>query len=264
MPLPISDQEVYDMKMRMSLLDKAFFMAYCDTDFYVDFGCGDGSLMRLLSVMFPEKQFLGFDNIAHANREWQNDHNNIYITTHFGEVRGYLNDVIPRRSSTFIASSVIHEIYSYCDETEIKQFWDRTFKAEHNFIAIRDFSVSKLEAHVQTPASVEKKIRERANPDHLKSFENKWGKIDHNKQAIHFLLKYDYGNNWEREVNENYLPLHTEGLMEKIPSDYEIIYKDHYVLPYLKDKVFKDFGLNLTTPTHIKLVLRKKVGTEAL
>jgi len=261
MPVEINDKEVYDM--RMSLLDKAFFMSYCDTDYYVDFGCGHGSLMRFLSVMFPEKNFLGFDNITQANRDWVRDHGNIQVTTCFNEVRGYLADVEPRRTSTFIASSVIHEVYSYSTFEEIEQFWGRVFKPQHNYVAIRDFSVARLEANVPTPDSVQKKIRDKANPDHLASFEKQWGKIDHNKQAIHFLLKYDYGNNWERELYENYLPLSTEGLLAKIPTDYEIVYKDHYVLPYLKDKVLKDFGLTLTTPTHIKLVLKKKAGAEA-
>ncbi|MGA1049083.1 MAG: hypothetical protein ACO3UU_13830, partial [Minisyncoccia bacterium] len=41
----------------------------------------------------------------------------------------------------------------------------------------------------------------------LISFEKVWGSIFKDyRNFIHFLLKYRYTDNWEREVNENYLP----------------------------------------------------------
>ncbi len=73
---------------------------------------------------------------------------------------------------------------------------------------------------------------------------------------MHYLLKYKYIENWDREVNENYLPVSLETLKSKIPSSYKIAYEDNFILPYLQSQVNKDFGIHITHPTHTKLILR--------
>ena len=74
---------------------------------------------------------------------------------------------------------------------------------------------------------------------------------------IHYLLKYSYTHNWEREVRENYLGLSVEDLMKLIPNDYRVTYQEHYTLPYVAWQVKKDFGIDLRPPKHIKIVLEK-------
>ena len=54
------------------------------------------------------------------------------------------------------------------------------------------------------------KIRSKNHPvikKELIDFSNKWGTIDNYKNLIHFLLKYRWKVNWNREVNENYFPI---------------------------------------------------------
>ena len=77
------------------------------------------------------------------------------------------------------------------------------------------------------------------------------------RDIVHYLLKYRYVTNWDREMKENYLPLLTEEILLKVPSNYRIKYYEHYTLPYLKDKVMEDFGIDLNTKTHYKLLLER-------
>ncbi len=49
-----------------------------------------------------------------------------------------------------------------------------------------------------------KKLRKKANLNQLYSFEKRSGSINNNyRNFIHFLLKYKYTDNWDREVNED-------------------------------------------------------------
>ena len=45
---------------------------------------------------------------------------------------------------------------------------------------------------------------------------------------------------------------------KKIPKEYEIVYLDHLTLPFTAWQIKKDFDISLTTPTHIKLILKRK------
>ena len=71
------------------------------------------------------------------------------------------------------------------------------------------------------------------------------------------MLKYKYTQNWEREVHENYLPVFTEELMNRIPDSYRLVYKDVFTLPYISWQIRKDLGFELTEHTHIKLILER-------
>ena len=70
--------------------------------------------------------------------------------------------------------------------------------------------------------------------------------------------KYSYTENWDREVNENYLPLKVEALLHMIPEEYEIVYSEHYVLPYVKQQIKRDSGIDLKDATHFKILLKRK------
>ncbi len=74
----------------------------------------------------------------------------------------------------------------------------------------------------------------------------------------HFLLKYRYDRNWSREVKENYLPLSAEDIISHLGDNYEIIYKEQFILPFIHNQVMKDFGINIKDNTHIKIIARKK------
>ena len=69
-------------------------------------------------------------------------------------------------------------------------------------------------------------------------------------------MKYRYTDNWEREVNENYLPVSLETVKKKIPSSYKIVYEKDFILPFIQQQVKKDFDVEITHSTHTKLIIK--------
>ena len=92
----------------------------------------------------------------------------------------------------------------------------------------------------------------------LDEFESIWGSIEYKKNFIHYLLKYRYKQNWDREVRENYLGYSTDDIIKLVGDEYEVIYRKDYILPFLYNKVEEDFGIKIDTPTHTNLIFKKK------
>ncbi len=157
-------------------------------------------------------------------------------------------------------SSVIHEVYSYSHSSIIKKFWEsQVFGGNFKWITIRDM-IPSVEIHkneISKFINDVEKVRELADEKYLQSFENRWGEIDNNYRTfVHYLLKYRYTDNWEREVNENYLPVSLETVKKKIPSSYKIVYEKDFILPFIQQQVKKDFDVEITHSTHTKLIIK--------
>jgi hypothetical protein len=48
-----------------------------------------------------------------------------------------------------------------------------------------------------------------------------------------------------------------EELLRKIPSNYDLVFHEHYTLPFLKRTVKKDYGVEIKDNTHLKIILEK-------
>ena len=46
-------------------------------------------------------------------------------------------------------------------------------------------------------------------------------------------------------------------LKDKVDTFYAPIYFEHYTLPFIRDRVKRDFGIELTDPTHVKMILER-------
>lgn len=240
--------------MRKSMEDKMFFTKYLspqDIDHFVDFGCANGEMLARIGEVFPEWELTGVDNNPKMIKIAQEKCPQARFTDG-------ITCLAPSNNSLLNLSSVIHEVYSYSNATQIKSFWFDVFKSgKWKYISIREFMVSEKtdrESHIQDYNNV----FDKSHPSILHSFIERWGNVSNQKTLIHYLLKYRYIANWEREVDENYLPITLEQLLNLIPDNYEIIYMDHYILPFTKNKIYEDFEIELTDPTHIKLLLRRK------
>lgn len=248
----VLDINGYVHKMEKSLLDKMFFMdkIFDSVENIVDFGCANGVLIRTLNYLFPEYNYIGYDisdemiNMAKAEvpgctfcSRWED------IDVSF-------------ENSLLNISSTLHEVYSYGTEESVNEFWDRVFSSGFKYISIRDMMLSdKIE-----PVSNEEDVAKARTlfPEKLAQYESIWGPIGTRFNLIHYLLKYRYTENWEREVRENYLPITVQTLLSKIPPEYEIVYQEHYVLPFVKQQIRKDSGITLNDSTHFKLLLKLK------
>lgn len=127
--MEIANLKVYNDNMRKSLLDKAYFLSFVDSDTFIDFGCADGSLLKHIHEMFPDKKLIGYDispemlQIAEKNLEGCN----VSLYNNFENVISLKLD-----NATLILSSVIHEVYSYGDNQSVNEFWRQVFN--ENFI----------------------------------------------------------------------------------------------------------------------------------
>ena len=251
----INNYNVYIHGMQKSLEDKLFWYDLInDYDTVVDFGCADGSLLKEVERRSTErglkKKLIGIDNNeVMRERAAQN------------VPEGYFLPELEKFYATDYAvlnlSSVIHEVYSYCTINEIQAFWYNVFNRNYRYIVIRDMMVSKS-INYDRECRFYNYNMPRAYLDQYEDFYSKRGieKPDE-KTALEFFLKYRYIENWERESRENYFPIYLEELLEKIPIKYELMYLDHYILPFTKKKVKEDMDIDIVDNTHCKIILKR-------
>lgn len=251
----ISDKSNYNKQMQLSHIDKLFFLNITDFDVIVDFGCADGFILNEISKIDNNINLIGYDidnDMLNIARKSTSKSIKYYSNWEFvkSEIKNYKNPLL-------LLSSVIHEVYSYTNGSNINKFWNDVFNSGFKYIVIRDMIPSISSEKIKEFENDVIKIRKFSNPDILNSFENEWGSISNNyRTLIHYLLKYKYEKNWNRELLENYVPLTIETLKNKIPNNYKIIYEEHYILEHLSNTVFKDFKISIKTNTHLKLILK--------
>lgn len=244
----IKNIDTYINSMRKSLDEKAFFLGKIDSDCFLDYGCADGALLKYLQSINPNCKYMGYDICQEMLKVARKDSNIIFTD----DLEKF--DKIKTENSTLILSSIIHEIYTYADPDK---FWEQVFdKINPKYIVIRDMMIRDEQRDAFTDSKDAKLLKIKTNKYFL-DFEKRWATIEFKKSFIHYLLKYRYVNNWEREVKENYLPITIEDLMELIPDNYRITFLDHYTPEFLKKCVKEDFGIDLKEKTHIKMIIER-------
>ena len=246
----------YNIEMRKSLIDKTFFLDKINIKILVDYGCADGALGVYLETNFPEVTYVGYDisdeMIAIAKKNVPTGH----FFNNYDELQEFLNE--SNGDTAVVLNSIIHEVYSYGSREDVDSFWNRIFNSNtYKYVVIRDMAVSRTASRQSDNLSVVK-IKQEYDSNRLGEFEAQWGSINENWALTHFLLKYRYVENWSREVRENYLPVALEDLLQKPTSVYEPIYFEHYSLPFIRQKVQEDFGIDMQERTHVKLIYKVK------
>ncbi len=260
MEIQIKDNEAYLSRMRRTYYDKAWFMTIIppDIETIVDFGCADGGFIQFLKSAYPEYNYIGIDNNPYFIEICER--NNIVCYKSLLEL---VSIPINHEKTLLVLNSVMHEIYSYkCQLT----FWRDIKVFSPKYIAFRDMYVRNCgEYGSRIEQDFENAIKGNFMEEHYNDFVNVWGKLVDGYTATHFLLKYFYNENWQRELEENYIPFHYRELHTKIRNaGYNITFERFFGLPYLKEKWHNDFNCNnhpqlklfidrLTT--HLKLFL---------
>lgn len=270
----ISDYGTYTDGMRKSMTDKTWFLNMIDgAKEIVDYGCADGALLRYIADAMPGVfNLTGIDideemlKLANVNLSCNCEQNiALFTPDQFSDISANAH------VSCLNCGSVIHEVYSYGTPESIEKFWDFVFNSGFQYIAIRDMAMSKIDI-LTSDAVMDDTLRKITNYNYgcpaagkrfndFLNYTNPLGSLSASewiwRDIVHYLLKYRYVTNWDREMRENYLPLLTEEVLLTIPSNYRVKYYEHYTLPYLKDQVMKDFGIDLNTKTHYKLLLER-------
>jgi len=243
----------YNVEMRKSMIDKIVFMDKIDAQVIVDFGCADGSTIAFMRAIFPEIIYVGYDisvpmlELAREKNpgvEFFSDWN--ILLTYLGTLAG---------NKAVLLNSLIHEVYSYGSPEDVDIFWKRIYdKNTFKYVVIRDMVVEESITRKSDPISV-LCVKKSYDQQKLREFETQWGSINENWALVHFLLKYRYTRNWEREVKENYFPISLEKLLGLIPRGWHPIDYKHYVLPFIRRQIQQDFDITLQDPTHLQLIL---------
>jgi hypothetical protein len=262
----IKNLGVYNRGMAKSLDDKLFFVPIIGKEikWFEDFGCADGTLLKAMDECFNDP-FTACFPFAHKIELTGYDMSSKMLELAEDKVPNaqLFNSTVPFRTTTdkgsvLNLSSVLHEVNSYCTEEEKNDFWNAVHNGNYQYITIRDmiFNGNDKERAEYDDVHV---IRMKASLDkYLKKFEGIWGDINNKKNLVHFLLKYRYKQNWEREVKENYLGYSTDDIIKLVGDEYEVIYRKDYILPFLYNKVEEDFGIKINTPTHTNLIFKRK------
>ena len=262
---------LYNYEMAQGLEDKLFFLEHLPNEngyIFVDFGCADGTLIDSLYHILPaDNLFIGFDvsdqMIDLAKTKRTDSPNNVIFTTDWRDVQYALMG--SDRKKVLILSSVVHEVFSYAKSTkDIDTFWKRVLETGFDYICVRDMMVPNDTRNTATPTEWINNIKWDAKNNvpagRREQFCEKWGPIEIKYNALHYLLKYRWQINWDREVNENYFPIDIEVFLDKFKSSYNLDYFNRFIVPFIKDKIKEDFSITLgdTDFTHIKAIFSKK------
>ncbi len=214
----------------------------------LDVGCADGTVTLALADMFPYINFLGIDLdqdfIDIANQKVEERKNVRFECVY---LREKLAD--EERYDVVLFCSVLHEFFSYGEgiSSVVKALSDaRELLNTGGEIVIRDMLLySYAEKSDLWLDEILKKVRKPELLPQIDDFERYFGKMNSVKQVNHFLLKYMYTDNWQREVKENYTPVN----FEKYDQIFEILgmtvsFQRSSTIPYLKNKWQTDFGFS--------------------
>jgi SAM-dependent methyltransferase len=252
METTISDKEIYLSRMSKPLQEKLRVAKYIPTwaKQVLDVGCADGTVTCALAKLFPDIQFLGIDldeEFINKARERAVEEN----LTNVSFERLYLRDLLarPNKFDAVIFISVLHEFFTYGEgiSSVLKALADaHELLNSKGEIVIRDMILYEYTRHTvfQSDVISEKISAVKKLQPLIEDFEKYFRPIKHLYEINHFLLKYMYEENWDRESKEHYVPV-TFDEYQKIFDllGMELQLKDSYLIPFLKEKWQTDFGL---------------------
>lgn len=262
----------YNENMAKGMEDKLFFLNELPKNqeyTFVDFGCADGTLINYLVGIYNNyytNTYIGYDisdtMIELAKTNFNGGAKNVHFTSDWKDVVKNLSEQPIYRKKVLILSSVIHEVYSYAQSNDdITSFWDKVLNSNFDYICVRDMMIPESYNYTETPElwndMIHDSYRRIMTNERFIQFEEKWGQIKYRKAvALHFLLKYRWQINWDREVNENYFPIYIEQFLHKFESNYNLDYFVRFCVPFIKDAIDRDFYIRLgdTDFTHIKAI----------
>lgn len=253
--MDITNLDTYNARMSSSIEDKMWFWEKVKhtTDSIVDYGCADASLLSRINEEHPYQTLIGYDAsddmLVRAKEKTKNT--SICFVESIFEPK--------MKETCLVLSSVVHEIYSYQSEEDADFELGMLFDLGAKYIAIRDMGVRDVCRNVETPVEVLKQIYAHDGFEKVASFEKHQGRISNWANCIHYLLKAPYDENWIREVEENYIPFTMNEVLDQYgvnsPVKYDVVYFEAYTLPYVRERLVRDYNLDLRAPTHYKLLL---------
>lgn len=245
----IKNPQTYLDRMSKPLQEKLKVAKYFSKNVksVLDVGCADGTITLALADMYPEINFVGIDLdqsfVDIANQKIENRQNVKFECVY---LREKLAD--EEKFDVVLFCSVLHEFFSYGEgiSSVVKALSDaRELLNPGGEIVIRDMLLYEYaeKSQLWMPEILAKLKSKVEMIPMIDEFERYYGKIVSIKQVNHFLLKYMYTDNWQREVKENYVPVS----FEKYDKMFDLLgmvvsFQRSSTIPFLKDKWRNDFG----------------------
>lgn len=219
--------------------EKLFFLNKLNLnnfDRVIDFGCGKGDILKACSK--PGLILIGIDHdpimIEYAQQNVPN------ASFYKSLDKDFIND-----KTLIIFSSVLHEVEDYWPILRDK------IKGTGATIVIRDMRFNDKFKPIEKNDLA--KIIRNSNPKLLADFIKHWD-MKYESDMYHYLLKYSYVDNWDLEVKENYFSFNYDDII----SLGHIVYEHNYTLEFKKNRVMKDFGIDLNKTTHTQMIIKLK------
>lgn len=268
--------KVYNERMSKGMEDKLFFLDKIPAfSVVVDFGCANGDLIKTMNEIGYNQEgmkYIGYDysqemlDLAEHNLSTLPNHKDITLTKCWVDIQNTMDNYVWKDcTKILILSSVIHEVYSYSSTEEVKDFWDEVFNTGFDYIIIRDMlpydSIWDEGLNVPTYDNLKKKIcSTKLGTKQFNDYDELWGNSMKKGGMVHFLLKYKYIENWERELAENYFACTLDEILNKVfkNNKYHIEYLKSFTLPYFYDWVLNEMNYVIDENTHAKLILKRK------
>lgn len=259
--MEISDYTSYLQEMSLTYDDKCWWIDHIDENIntIVDFGCADAGIFEYIETKYPHRfTYIGIDNnekmLAIAKEKYGDWHNAQFYSSFYAA-----KDNVDFAKTVIVFNSVIHEIFSYLEKSEVHSLFSDITACQPAYIAIRDMhDLSTDGADYDSFARcIEKNCAEKFN-EYRKVRKNSilWSSDEVNANYIvEFLLKYFYDSNWDREVRERYLWNWAE--TNQFPG-YDAVFIQSFHIPFLQEKWEKDFGISVKLNTHKKVLFVPK------
>ena len=246
----MKDPDGYLARMAAPLRDKVRIVQWFPDNptGILDVGSADGVVTCEIANMYPEASVLGIE-LREDFCQRARDRGHAVPNVSFR--RGYLGEHIGVEKYdvvTFI--SVMHEIYSFgggfagaaralAGATEVLKPGGR--------VIIRDMIIYDYAHHTSSPV-LAKRIWDNPRAHQklqVEEFSNRYGSIWNLANLNHYLLKYPYVQNWDSEIEENYVALTWEWYVKAFEVfGLKIIHRESYLLPYLRGLWQTDFNLD--------------------
>lgn len=254
LPSHTVDMQKYNEDMRAGLGSKLFFLEHIpvrDIVEFVDFGCGDGSLLKVLGKMCPEAHLTGVEAhdeqffLAATNVPTASIHSSLYAAS-----------ILHCDPACLIFSSVLHEVFTP-PQVDPTAWWQGIERYGYEYIVVRDFAV-KVDL-LRCWSYYNQLIGTLSAQRFFKRYAS-MPLRDYRKAPFEFLLKYTYTDNWEREVKEHYLRLSYEEWLHMVTASgtYEVIHHADTRTKKFEKDMQRDFGFMPDFTTHIEMVLKRR------
>lgn len=255
----IKSYDYYTNEMTKGRLDKIFFLDKIDFDVLIDIGCADGHILRLCQQFFPNKFFIGFDNdikmleramyfgtppqcddAIHYYNKWDD----------VVECLELIQELKPLKICV-VFNSVLHEMFHYLGGIEAKKLYDKIVDVADT-VVIRDMCLPDAVGYEYAHGYDIEMLMKHGDPKKIADFQAVYGGIYQLKHLSHFLLKYRYDVNWDREVKENYFAAswflnHLAGYRPRV--------LERFTPGFINDQCKKDFKIPIRHNTHIKMII---------